>query len=273
MIIYIACYSSSNSYNSGGYIKRINMNTLESEIILTDLGYIYNTGNLVCKCKEELEIYLCNPVSKKLYRVVIHNDNSFTNYSYDLSKLSSAWLSSISGSFVYEDKKYITDTGTKKIYQLDDLNVNLIKAYPSGNFAYTSYSQLTNGLLWLHNTNVTISPNKILIQEDYSDFGVTYRSDDIYCNNNFMTSFIYNEHSITGSKYNIQYLDKSDNFDDVDMILYVDDTTISKDENNIPMGITAKVISYTQKTLTSDEYNTAVNTTEQILGEGENVNE
>lgn len=264
--IYIICYGYSSSYNSGGYVKRINMNTLEIETILTDLGYIYSTGSVVCKCKDELEFYLCNPTSKILFRVVIHKDNTYTNYSYDLSKLSSAWLSHISGSFIYEDKKYITDTGTKKIYQLENSDITLIKSYSSGKFAYTDFSQLTNGLLWLHNTNIVISPDKLLIQEDYSDFSSNYRSNDIYCTNDIMVSFKYKEHSIIGSKYNIQYLSESNDSEDVDMILYIEDTSVNENEDKIPLGITSKVISCTQKILTTIEYNKVLSTAKTIRG-------
>lgn len=249
----------STSYTSG-YLRRINIDTGTIQTLLTvkDVNGInailYDGGLEIC-----IDPY--SVVSSTMQWVRIESDNTYTTKTYTMPDTSYGAITAI---FNYNGEKYMQCVNKKQIYKVDDTSNTMTIAH-----TYTT----TNGYVW-HQPDKNgplysqYNTKAISAEEMFTDASPAQTSSSYILSNS--ESIMYHD-SYTGNNldyalYPARLLHRVDNTDAADTVLYLPDTySYSMFGNTCDYHV--MVLAEPTDTIYPNEYNEAIETVNQILGE------
>lgn len=269
--LYFWVYGTSSSYNSG-YIKRMNVDTGAVTTLRSGVKYPYtNVGRCVTYniCNGCLEIYygLTSSPNYIVCMTKIAPDGTVTNVDYT----STFYFYEVSGTFYYNGVKYITSATqyNKNLCMVneDTKTITKVIAY-SSSYPSNPYSQPeADGLIWIHNSVIRISPSE-LMKEDIMSFSLhsfSYRH--LYDGYNLL-SYANTAHTVRAVAYELQFIQSVSMTEDADVVLILGDTLTmgySDDTRAIALGYVGAGLAYS-KGLSSVDLDTALETSAEILG-------
>ena len=270
---------------TGGAI-RVNMDTLVQETLFTGLSHAYSAQLKAFLTKGELNLAIGDRIIKTIKHIIVHNDNTYEVKTYDTASTpSSLGIENIAGIFEYNGATYLIPYSQylDNIYTIT--NENKVEVYKSFSEKFPfmkTINELDNGLLWISNTSVVVAKDTMLSLDENNYVRFENHGSTTYMYNNFYRAIStkLTTDVNTGMVYDLVFLTDVADTDDADMVAYLTSDSSSYDEEHMNIGVNGKMLSFTEKleqsydgTISPDEYNTALDTSEQILGEEETVNE
>lgn len=256
----------STSYTSG-YLRRINIDTGSIDTLFTikDVNAIsfvlYDNGLEICNDPYSV-------VSSTMQWARIEADNTYTTKTYTMPD---TYYGAITAIFNYNDEKYMACWNKKKIYKVDDTTNTLTNAHTYTTASgYTWHQPDKNGPLYIQFNNKAVT-----VDEMFEDVGPTYITNSSYILNNSETMMYHD--SYTGNNldyalYPARLLHQVDNTEAADTILSLPvNYSYSMFGNTCDYRVA--VLAEPTGTISPAEYDTALETAQDILGKEEPVNE